>query len=94
MTRSKEAKEYGFDRLTGKSKKQGYDGYSNVLTRYGTKNDSSTAYTYSAEDIVPDMDLTDQYVGNGLFSKIIDAPAEEAVKHGYDFKLNDPDVED
>lgn len=71
-----------------------YDGYSNVLTRYGTKQDSSTAYTYTAEDIVPDIDLTDQYVGNGLFSKIIDVPAEEAVKHGYDFKLNDPDVED
>lgn len=71
-----------------------HDGYKNMLTRYGTKQDSSTAYSYSAEDIVPDMDLTDQYIGNGLFSKIIDAPAEEAVKHGYDFKLNDPKVED
>ncbi len=71
-----------------------YDGYSNFLNKYGTDQDSSTAYTYSAEDIVPDMDLTDQYVGNGLFAKIIDTPAEEAVKHGYDFKLNDPDVEE
>lgn len=71
-----------------------HDGYKNMLTRYGTQQDSTTAYTYSAEDIIPDMDLTDQYIGNGLFSKIIDAPAEEAVKHGYDFKLNDPDVED
>lgn len=94
MVRINEEKEYDLEGMTGKSQTQRYDGYSNILTRYGTKNDSSTAYTYSAEDIVPDMDLTDQYVGNGLFSKIIDAPAEEAVKHGYDFKLNDPDVED
>lgn len=80
--------------MTGKSQKQNFDGYRNLLTRYGTKQDSSTAYTYAAEDIVPDMDLTDQYISNGLFSKIIDTPAEEAVKHGYDFKLNDPGVED
>ncbi len=78
----------------GQEKGMHYDGYSNFLTRYGTKNDSSTAYTYTAEDIIPDMDLTDQYIGNGLFSKIIDAPAEEAVKHGYDFKLNDQEAED
>lgn len=70
-----------------------YDGYQNLLTKYGTAQDSSMAYTYSAEGAVPDMDLTDQYIGNGLFSKIIDAPAEEAVKHGYDFKLNDPGIE-
>ena len=77
MARINEEKEYDLEGMTGKSQTQRYDGYSNILTRYGTKNDSSTAYTYSAEDIVPDMDLTDQYVGNGLFSKIIDAPAEE-----------------
>lgn len=71
-----------------------HDGYKNLLTRYGTQQDSSTAYTYYAEDIIPDMELTDQYLGNGLFSKIIDAPAEEAVKLGYDFKLNDQKVED
>lgn len=94
MVRNNEEKEYDLEEMTGKSQAQHFDGYSNILTRYGTKQDSSTAYIYSAEDIVPDMDLTDQYVGNGLFSKIIDAPAEEAVKHGYDFKLNDPDVEE
>ena len=77
-----EEKEYDREEMTGKSQAQRYDGYSNILTRYGTKKDSSTAYTYSAEDIVPDMDLTDQYIGNGLFSKIIDAPAEEAVRQG------------
>lgn len=88
-------------KYSGKDKEKGtgenpmrHDGYRNMLNKYGTAQDSSTAYTYAAEDIVPDMDLTDQYIGNGLFAKIIDAPAEEAVKHGYDFRLNDPDVEE
>ena len=33
------------------------------------------------EPIIPDMQLTSLYEGNGLFSKIIDTPAEEALKH-------------
>lgn len=70
------------------------DGYMNMLNKYGTTQDSSTAYTYSADGLVSDMELTDQYISNGLFAKIIDAPAEEAVKHGYDFKLNDQETED
>lgn len=87
-------KDSDLELMTGQSKTTHHDGYKNMLTRYGTQQDSTTAYTYSAEEIIPDVDLTDQYIGNGLFSKIIDAPAEEAVKHGYDFKLNDPNVED
>lgn len=71
-----------------------YDGYRNMLNRYGTAQDSSTAYSYAADEPISDIELTEQYIGNGLFAKIIDAPAEEAVKHGYDLKLNDPDVED
>lgn len=77
-----------------KDKDMKHDGYQNLLTRYGTSLDSSTAYSYTAEDIVPDQELTNQYIGNGLFAKIIDSPAKEAVKHGYDFKLNDQKVED
>ena len=79
----------------GQEQKRNYDGgYQNVLTRYNTKNDSSTAYTYSAEGPVSDLELTEQYMENGLFATIIDEPAEEAVKHGYDFSLNDTDVEE
>ena len=33
------------------------------------------------------MQLTGLYEGNGLFSKIIDTPAEEALKHGFDLNL-------
>ncbi len=88
------AKDFDLQSLTGQDKTARHDGYKNMMTRYGTQQDSSMAYTYSVDDVIPDTDLTDQYIGNGLFAKIIDAPAEEAVKHGYDFKLNAPDVED
>lgn len=87
-------KDYDLGMMTGQGMTIRHDGYKNMLTRYGTAQDSSTAYTYAMEDIIPDPDLTEQYFGNGLFAKIIDSPSEEAVKHGYDFKLNDPKIED
>jgi phage-related protein (TIGR01555 family) len=61
------------------------DGYVNVLNKYGTQRDSSTAYQYESEGLIPDTDLTLHYENNGLFSKIIDRAAEECIKHGYDF---------
>ena len=63
------------------------DGFMNLLTRYGTSKDSSTHFHFQAEPTIPDDSLTIFYEGNGLFAKIIDAPAEEAMKHG--FKLDD-----
>lgn len=68
------------------------DGYSNMLNKYGTAQDNSTAYTYTQEPFVSDMELTRLYEGNGLFAKIIDRPSEEAVKHGYDIDFGDSDV--
>lgn len=59
------------------------DGYVNLINRYGTEKDTSEHYQYQAEPTVPDEMLTEFYEGNGLFAKIIDAPAEEAVKHGF-----------
>lgn len=63
------------------------DGYVNLLNKYGTKQDNSEAYKFEREPVVPDMQLTGLYEGNGLFSKIIDTPAEEALKHGFDLNL-------
>lgn len=63
------------------------DGYVNLLNKYGTKQDNSEAYKFEREPIIPDMQLTGLYEGNGLFSKIIDTPAEEALKHGFDLNL-------
>lgn len=80
--------------LNGQSEREKHtDGYINLLTRYGTDKDSSTQYQYSGESMVPDMELTEQYESNGLFAKIIDAPAEESLRKGYDFSLKAPDIE-
>lgn len=69
------------------------DGYVNLLNKYGTKRDNSEAYQYEREPMIPDMQLTSLYEGNGLFTKIIDAPAEEALKHGFDLNLKNEDIE-
>lgn len=69
------------------------DGYANMLNKYGTTQDNSEAYRFEREPIVPDMQLTNLYEGNGLFSKIIDTPAEEALKHGFDLNLNDGELD-
>lgn len=69
------------------------DGYTNVLNKYGTTQDNSEAYRYEREPIIPDMQLTSLYEGNGLFSKIIDTPAEEALKHGFNLNLNSDELD-
>jgi len=68
------------------------DGYVNLLNKYGTKQDNSEAYKFEREPVIPDMQLTGLYEGNGLFSKIIDTPAEEALKHGFDLNLKSDEV--
>lgn len=68
------------------------DGYVNLLNKYGTTQDNSEAYKYEREPIIPDMQLTSLYEGNGLFSKIIDTPAEEALKHGFDLSVKSDEL--
>lgn len=68
------------------------NGYVNLLNKYGTKQDNSEAYKFEREPVIPDMQLTGLYEGNGLFSKIIDAPAEEALKHGFDLNLKSDEL--
>lgn len=71
------------------------DGYMNLLNKYGTSKDSAEAYRFVPEPTVPDESLTMFYEGNGLFAKIIDAPAEEALKHGFNLDdVSDQEVED
>ena len=69
------------------------DGYVNMMNKYGTKQDNSEAYRFEREPIIPDMQLTGLYEGNGLFAKIIDAPAEEALKHGFDLGLKNDEID-
>lgn len=68
------------------------DGYVNMLTSYGTARDASTAYTFKGASIVDDTTLTDQYISNGLFAKIIDAPAERAATGEFEFGSTDEEL--
>lgn len=71
------------------------DGYVNMMTKYGTQRDSSEQYKFIPEDAVPDELLTMNYESNGLFAKIIDTPAEEAIKHGFELEgVTDQKVQD
>lgn len=58
--------------------------YINAITKYNTQKDSDTAFSFVPEPLVPDSFLSVYYEQNGLFSKIIDTPAEEAIKEGID----------
>lgn len=69
------------------------DGYVNLMNKYGTSQDNSESYSFDREPVIPDMQLTSLYEGNGLFSKIIDTPAEEALKHGFDLNLKNDDLD-
>lgn len=68
------------------------DGYVNLLNKIGTPQDNSTAYQFQGDGLVPDIVLTTHYEQNGLFARIIDAPAEEAVKHGFELNINMPEA--
>lgn len=63
--------------------------YMNMLNRYGTERDNAQAWTYSSDNGILDTQLMAMYESNGLFQKIIDRPAEEAVKHGLDLQLDE-----
>ena len=49
-----------------------FDGYKNMMNKYGTKSDVSEQYRFERDDPVTDTELTLNYEENGLFSKIID----------------------
>ena len=70
-----------------------FDGYFNLLNKYGTQNDTTENYQYETEPAIADEMLCSIYEGNGLFARIIDSPAEEAMKHGFELAdVNDSNV--
>ena len=78
-----------------RNKAYNQDGFVNLLTNYGTSRDSSEHYVFQSEDQVMDDELEAFYEGNGLFARIIDLPAEEAIKHGFEIKgLSEGKVKD
>jgi len=70
-----------------------FDGYKNMMNKYGTKSDVSEQYRFERDDPVTDTELTLNYEENGLFSKIIDIPADDAVSSGFSYGLSDLDIE-
>lgn len=86
MTQEDRIKHYAhlIQRQTGKAvRPYRADGYVNMVNRYGTSKDSSEQYNFVPDAPVADDVLEMHYENNGLFSKIIDMPAEEAIKHGF-----------
>ena len=81
------------DACYGTEQEQRADGYQNMLTKYGTKSDSSTAFHFVAECGADTYTLSTHYRFNGLFAKIIDLPAEEAVAKGFKLNINDESIE-
>lgn len=75
------------------SKERRADGYKNLMNKYGTQDDASEQYRFESEDPVTDIELTLNYEENGLFSKIIDIPADDAVSSGFSYGVNDTDLE-
>lgn len=57
--------------------------YENELNRFGTNQDNATAYKYAITRQILDAEILDVYESDGLFSKIIDRPAEDAVRKGF-----------
>ena len=62
------------------------DGYVNLINRFNTAKDDTAQYFYMPEPVIDDTLLEMFYENNGLFAKIIDTPAEEAVKHGFELE--------
>lgn len=80
--------------IPGKIKTQlRLDGYYNVLNKYGTQHDSTEYYQWASGSAVSDTELADLYAGNGLFSTVIDAPADDATKNGIDLGIKDKDLQ-
>ena len=49
--------------IEGTQDKFRQDGYTNLLNKYGTAQDNSTAYTYEQEPVVSDLELIRLYEG-------------------------------
>ena len=77
----------------GEGRKRRADGYVNLMNKYGTRDDVSEHYRLEGAQPVTDVELTLHYEENGLFSKIIDIPADDAVSSGFSYGVNNTDVE-
>lgn len=61
-------------------------GYSNVFLSVGGKSDRSAQTRYTMSAPMQQTELEDLYTGDGLARRIIDLPAEEMVRAGYEIE--------
>lgn len=69
------------------------DGYQNLMNKYGTAKDISEQYRFESDGLVTETELTLNYEENGLFAKIIDLPADDAVSSGFSYGVSDTELE-
>lgn len=69
------------------------DDYTNMLNKVGTRQDNSRAWEWHGTGFENDIKLTELYIGNGLFAKIIDRPSEDAIAKGFDLSDLGEDIE-
>lgn len=69
------------------------DGYRNLMNKYGTAKDISEQYRFESDGLVTETELTLNYEENGLFAKIIDLPADDAVSSGFSYGVSDTELE-
>lgn len=66
------------------------DGFRNLVTKLGVRGkDRTTANSVAPARIVTDRELSSFYMGDGLGKRIVDMPADDATRSGWDF-LGDP----
>ncbi|MFT9498033.1 DUF1073 domain-containing protein [Anaerosolibacter sp.] len=69
------------------------DGYMNLVTGFGQKNrDPMANWSFNMGDLLSEQALSNLYMGNRLAKKIVDLPADEAVKNWIDIKKIDTDI--
>lgn len=68
------------------------DGMMNVLTGLGTQKDVSRAGTYAADPLLDKSTLEALFAGDGLGRRIVEMPAEEALRQWFKIEGDDGDV--
>lgn len=70
-----------------------FDGYMNAVIGHGLRHrDPFASYGFGPGNIISDIDAANLYTYNGIAQKIIDAPANEAVKQGFSLRENETEL--
>jgi uncharacterized protein len=73
-------------------RKSRIDGWQNFFSGIGRKNDKTTQNTWGSDIILDDDMLTSIWMGDGLATKIVNAPADDAIKNWISISGDDKGV--